>query len=447
MTRPLRAGRGRWGGSMQPIGSQKVVGEPAPAILVNSTLALIPVIFGLFADDFLGAGGGRTSSFVFCAFLGWSLLLCYVWRYFPSKAFKSMILFVTIPVQWGGVAAVVGSVQLGGTFAEMDGNAIGLLGLFTIFAALTFVITKSSLHHSGKAAGFVGVGLVAMGAMFWHGLAGWSISGHTSLSSARTPVSILIENAQTPAEGGVGPHSRRTEQMSTGRAQLIWTYKGETGPLMWGALADENKACSSGHAQSPVDIPKRSALMRNDMRLDWLQEQGAGERSARTIQVKFPGKSHAVIAGQAYTLREFNIHSPSEHQVSGFSYPLEVQFVHESASGKIAIVAAFIEIGTANPEFAKIIASTTGTLNAAPVETPMINLLALVPDNTASYRYHGSLTKPPCTEGVLWSVIEKPIEISQEQVTAIRRALSSNARPVQSMGGRIFESINPEIAH
>ncbi len=187
--------------------------------------------------------------------------------------------------------------------------------------------------------------------------------------------------------------------------------------------------------------------MKNDIRLEWVSEKGSVVNNGHTIQVNLTGKSHATIAGQVYTLKQFHFHTPSEHQVSGLSYPMEVHFVHSTAEGKLAVIGALIEIGSTNQEFGKIMPYMPSSAESAPTTTAELNLPLILPKDTSVFRYQGSLTTPPCTEGVLWSVLAETVEFSQDQVTAFRKLFSMNARPVQPMGARSFESMPVRVGH
>jgi carbonic anhydrase len=187
--------------------------------------------------------------------------------------------------------------------------------------------------------------------------------------------------------------------------------------------------------------------VKDDVQMQWKVERGLVVNTGHTIQINLPGHSTTMIGGQNYALKQFHIHTPSEHQVSGLSYPMEVHFVHATSDGKLAVFGVFVEIGAASEEFGKIMPFMPASTASSPTETSPLNLAAMLPRDMSMFRYRGSLTTPPCSEGVLWSVLSSPIEMSTEQVTAFRRLFSANARPVQPMGPRAFEGPAPRLAH
>jgi carbonic anhydrase len=158
------------------------------------------------------------------------------------------------------------------------------------------------------------------------------------------------------------------------------------------------------------------------------------------------GESIFLIRGRIYRSKHLFIHTPSEHEVSGLKYPLEVQLTLESQSGEVMALAAFAEIGADNSEFQKIVTS----MRPEPNQRQPINDLkisGLFPQDLAAYRYKGSMTKPPCAEGVSWSILKRPIELSGAQVAAFRKLFPSNARPIQPLGQRTFEAKPAALAH
>jgi len=139
-----------------------------------------------------------------------------------------------------------------------------------------------------------------------------------------------------------------------------------------------------------------------------------------------------------YKLVQFHFHTPSEEKVNGKAYPMEAHLVHQGADGKMAVVAVFLKEGKANPAFDAVFrgmpkAEGTGhTIDD-------INAADLLPAERGYFRYVGSLTTPPCSEGVRWQVMKEPVEVSKEQVSAFRKLYHMNARPVQALNGRKVE--------
>ena len=431
--------------ALQQIGRPKFSGEPAPAILVNATMALPLVGFGIAANDLLGAGELRVSTIIMAGFLLANLALCYLWSRVQRTKIMSKILLATIPMQWGWIGAMALSVMISNRFT---GENSYFVAIFAIFAAAGFVVTRSSLKKPFIDSGFLFLGVAIMAGLIWHGVSDWSMSGYTAFSRGTPPSQSSSSSLPLNSKGEEVPGINKVEfSKGSRRSQMQWSYAGESGPDMWGALAEANAACSAGHEQAPVDIPARTIPLRDDLKLDWAPETGSIVNDGRIILMTLGGKSQTTISGQKFTLKAVYFHSPSEHQVSGFGYPMEVQFVHESSSGQIAVVAAFVEVGVSNPEVATVISVMPSKANSPAVEAPAMNFMSAIPQGSAVYRYRGSLTTPPCSEHVVWSILEKPIPFSKEQISAFRVVLPSNARPVQSLGLRTFESRESAIAH
>jgi carbonic anhydrase len=404
-------------------------------------MAMFPVSAGFLAHNLMVYGDVKVSSLILVAFTLQNLFLCYFWRRLQSEAVKSFTLFGNVAFQWGYVATCVVSTYLNWTQGIMTAN---LIGIFAVSGALVLYMVRMSIERSGSAAAFSAMGLAVMAAMVWRGLGDWTMS-------VRALSGVPGARGASAGEVSKGVHGTRVSSAVSGHTGISgdvhWEYKGEMGPDMWGALREEFRTCASGLSQSPVDIPKRTNRMKNDIRLEWVSEKGSVVNNGHSIQVNLTGKSHATIAGQVYTLRQFHFHTPSEHQVGGLSYPMEVHFVHSTAEGKLAVIGALVEVGAANQEFGKIMPFMPANTESAPTTTSELNLATILPKDLGVFRYQGSLTTPPCSEGVLWSVLAEPVEFSQDQVTAFRRLFSMNARPVQPMGSRSFEATPVMVGH
>jgi carbonic anhydrase len=407
--------------------------EVAPPVLVNATLGLFPVLLGFLAQNILVEGEIQASSTLIFVFAVQNLCLCYFWRRLKSPGVKTFTLVAVITGQWSYVVLALSSIYIAWPPYSLW---VAFACLALMVSAFVLFIARLGWERSGSAAVFAVMGIFGMCAAVWRGIDDWSVQ----LSSR--PSRILMDTK----------HSKRTphDNGSLPTAKILnasWSYAGDTGPDVWGAIKEEFKTCAVGSNQSPVDIPKRTPVLRDDIQVNWKAEKGLVLNNGHTIQVNFSGQSTAKIAGQTYALKQFHIHTPSEHQVSGLSYPMELHFIHSTPDGRLAVVAVFVEIGAANDEFGKIMPFMPSSSTSAPTATVPLNLAAILPIDSSLFRYHGSLTTPPCSEGVLWSVLSQPVELSMEQVTAFRRLFPVNARPVQPMGNRVFEVQEKSMAH
>ncbi|SFV69260.1 Carbonic anhydrase [hydrothermal vent metagenome] len=219
-----------------------------------------------------------------------------------------------------------------------------------------------------------------------------------------------------------------------------WGYTGHNTPETWGHLSEKYHACSDGLNQSPINIT-HSVTDPKHAPLNLAYRQGSNEvvNNGHTIQVNVNPGDTLVIDGKTFELKQFHFHSPSENHINGKSFPLEAHFVHLDKDGNIAVVAVMFKEGAANRDLAKIwkvMPKKAGEKRVLKVKDIAADL---IPDKQHYYRFNGSLTTPPCTEGVRWFVIEKPLTVSKEQVEQFRHVMHHpNNRPVQPLDARVI---------
>lgn len=231
---------------------------------------------------------------------------------------------------------------------------------------------------------------------------------------------------------------------NAGQAGAQWDYLGRTGPLNWGKLDPAYRACSKGRAQSPVNLHKarlNKALKAIEFHYIGGPVTLVNDGHAIVVQV-VPG-SYIVAGGVRYDLVDFTFHHPSEHAVDGDLYDMEVDLLHKSADGKLAMIGVLL---SENRDFPNAVLSTLWRhLPVKPGQTEkitdvMVNPGGLFPADPGYWTYTGSLPAPPCTEGVQWFVYETPVKISTAQVDAFTRIFKMNTRPLQSLHGRRIEA-------
>jgi len=243
---------------------------------------------------------------------------------------------------------------------------------------------------------------------------------------------------------GFGPV--RTARTAPGQQEAVhWDY-GEHGPATWGSLAPEFVACAEGRSQSPIDITKaeisrepaiRASYKPASLRIVHNIHTADVVNTGHSIQVNFPQGDSLTIGIETYSLVQFHFHGPSEHTIDGRQYPMEMHLVHMTADRKLAVIAVLIREGRSNRAFEPIWAHLP---NQRGVETHLehvtVDVERLMPRNRTAYRYEGSLTTPPCSEGVKWIVIREPVQMSAAQIRAFRNVLWRNNRPVQPIYDR-----------
>ncbi len=217
-----------------------------------------------------------------------------------------------------------------------------------------------------------------------------------------------------------------------------WGYGSKDGPAHWAELSPEYATCGHGRNQSPVNI--RSEIKADLPPIDFHYEGKVTDliNNGHTVQANYIPGSYIKIDGKRYELKQFHFHSPSENHVHGKSFPMEVHFVHAAKDGSLAVIAVLMKIGRANPalerlwHFMPIHAGESSKVNER------VKAETLLPGNRDYYRFNGSLTTPPCTEGVLWLVMKRPVSISEKQVAIFRRAMHDHPdnRPLQPLNAR-----------
>lgn len=219
-----------------------------------------------------------------------------------------------------------------------------------------------------------------------------------------------------------------------------WTYEGHEGPEHWGELAPEFMQCRSGKMQSPIDLGLANATGHIDIWANYQEGPMAILNNGHTVQINFPSGSRLISGGREYELLQVHFHTPSEEAVNGKRYPMVAHFVHKSASGSLAVLGVFFEEGPANSELAKIVvAAPKKEREAFPVRATL-DPSGLLPSSLDVWRYQGSLTTPPCSEGVNWHVAKATVTASPEQIAALHAILGDNARPLQPLNGRLLIS-------
>lgn len=218
-----------------------------------------------------------------------------------------------------------------------------------------------------------------------------------------------------------------------------WTYEGEEGPEHWGEISSAWSLCKTGHMQSPVDLGGAATLGRFSVSATYRPGALTVLNNGHTVQVNFPEGSTLSSGIARYKLVQMHFHTPSEETVYGVHYPMVAHFVHVDYAGNYAVLGVLFEEGAVNPELEKIIKAAPHT-EQGPATVPGVTFdpARLLPANLAVWRYEGSLTTPPCSEGVRWHVATHRATASAGQIAALHAILGDNARPVQPLYGRLL---------
>lgn len=238
-----------------------------------------------------------------------------------------------------------------------------------------------------------------------------------------------------------GPTAKPASNVKGAPAGPHWAYEGAEGPHAWGRIDAAWRACSVGREQSPIDLGGTVMARQGRIAELFVSTPLILFNNGHTVQAALEKASTLTIDGTPYASLQFHFHHPSEHTVRGKAYPAELHLVHRSAKGELAVLGIFIEIGAReNPAFEALIAKLPrASGDSVPFKAP-VDLAALLEDrpgaDEAVYAYHGSLTTPPCSEGVRWTVRERPVAVSFRQMQRLVAVLGESARPVQPVFDR-----------
>ena len=216
-----------------------------------------------------------------------------------------------------------------------------------------------------------------------------------------------------------------------------WSYDGEHGPDHWADLSDDFATCAEGHFQSPFNIvPDIDADLAN-LDIHYTPMPAAVTNNGHTLVVNGGVDDFLRIGGTDFKLLQFHFHTPSEYLINGKAFPMELHFVHQAADGRFAVLGVMIAEGAANPAIAQLWNVAPYDHGATGSGDAMFNPRDLLPSSQSYMRFMGSLTTPPCTEGINWHMLMSPITASAEQIAAFQTVFPNNARPIQSRNGRL----------
>jgi carbonic anhydrase len=218
-----------------------------------------------------------------------------------------------------------------------------------------------------------------------------------------------------------------------------WTYSGESGPQHWGAVAAQFATCAGGKNQSPIDI---ESMVEADLGpIIFHYKAGAARHvinNGHTIQANFPAGNSIAIDGVLFELKQVHFHAPSENHVAGRSFPMEGHLVHADANGNLAVLAVLYELGANNAAIDQLWSNMPSEAGASAALAAPVPARSLLPSERDYYRYTGSLTTPPCSEGVRWLVMKQFVAVSSEQVKKFAGVLrEANNRPIQASNARV----------
>lgn len=209
-----------------------------------------------------------------------------------------------------------------------------------------------------------------------------------------------------------------------------WGYTKSTGPSQWGIIG--YPLCEDGKQQSPINITNAVSSVNNALAFHYESANFTRKRDAHNLYAyALDQRDYLEFNGQQYKLQSLHFHTPAEHEIMEKQYPFEGHFIHQSSSGKILVVGVFFKVGKENKTLEKI-------LGTPKKEIINVDIAQLLTGPKAYYVYSGSLTTPPCTEGLTWVVLANPIELSEQQLQFFREVImQNNSRPPQPLNNRV----------
>ena len=260
---------------------------------------------------------------------------------------------------------------------------------------------------------------------------GLALVGCTQPAPAPTPAPTPPQPKTTAVAAPTTPH---------------WDYGTEHGPATWASLSPEFATCASGKSQSPIDIVTASTGTLAALKTSYAPAQlrvvhhehvADGINNGHTVQVNYAGADALGLGDESFDLVQYHFHSPSENTVDGKHFPMEMHLVHKSKAGNLAVLGVLIAEGAENPAFAPVwsnLPKQKGT--EFHLEHVSVNVDDLLPEARTTWRFDGSLTTPPCSEGVQWLVFTETVSLSAQQIAAFRAVIDGNNRPTQPLNGR-----------
>lgn len=251
------------------------------------------------------------------------------------------------------------------------------------------------------------------------------------------PPPVVVEPAPTTKKTKNG---KKIEPPPPPPPPPAWNYTGRFGADKWASLGKEYATCGEGLRQSPIDIRRTVRGDLPPLQFEYRPVPLSIVDDGHGIEVRVPESGTLEIEGESYALTEIRFHRPGEYQMKGVAYAMSAHLLHQSKSGKIAVVAIPIEAGKEHP-LIRTLWSHLPLGQFVPATAPEIKIdpTQLLPAKRGYYTFLGSLTTPPCTEGVLWFVLKTPIQLSKEQLAGFATIYRNNARPVQPVNNRIIK--------
>ncbi len=236
--------------------------------------------------------------------------------------------------------------------------------------------------------------------------------------------------------GAAGVGHGKAHAKSHAAQAAHWSYTGPAGPQTWGGLKPDFALCAKGQRQSPIDIQGGLSVELEPVQFNYKASRFGVVDNGHTVQANLAAGNFIEVGGRRFELKQFHFHRPSEERIDGRQFEMSLHLVHKDEQGRLAVVALLMDRGAPHPAVQKV-------WNSLPLEKQEelqarspLELAELLPSDHSYYTYMGSLTTPPCSEGVQWIVMRQPVSVSSAQIELFARLYPMNARPLQQVAGR-----------
>lgn len=220
---------------------------------------------------------------------------------------------------------------------------------------------------------------------------------------------------------------------------IAWGYEGAGAPDQWGSLRPDYRLCASGQRQAPIDLKDGIAVDLPPVEFDYRPSLFRVTDNGRTLKVEV-GDNRVRLLGKRYTLVGLQFHHPAEVTTDGRGAAMAAHFIHRADDGRMLLIAVPLEAGPENAALQTVL-DHLPLERHEPVEPPTtpLDLRALLPAQPGYFTFMGSLSTPPCTEGVQWVAMKQAVPVSPAQIAIFARLYPANARPLQAANGRLVK--------
>lgn len=260
-----------------------------------------------------------------------------------------------------------------------------------------------------------------------------------SSKKAEPTMRVTAKGSKEPMGKPEPTRSSKKLMLSKPAVPATWSYSGAGAPEHWADLSPDNKLCATGTRQSPIDIREGIKVELEKVQFDYPPSGFSVIDNGHTIQVNLAPGGSLTVMGRRFELVQFHFHRPSEARINGRGFDMEAHMVHKDAEGRLAVLAVLLEQGRDQPLVQTIWNNLPLEKGEALKAPGLLDVNQLLPEDQGYATYMGSLTEPPCSEGVLWLVMRQPVQLSANQIDIFSKLYPMNARPIQASSGRLIK--------